>query len=135
MSQTQRSNEGGGTNAPSVSVTISNKSGAQTGKNSPKGQKDKNDSIQEDGDEVDEYEQVQENDVIEDRPGRLKMADVKQLSDDPDQVIDSLKNVDLGMQELDVLIELAKQLKSKREALFPETGSILNSELFQQMAS
>ncbi len=73
--------------------------------------------------------------MIEDRPGRLKMADVKQLSDDPDQVIDSLKNVDLGMQELDVLIELAKQLKSKREALFPETGSILNSELFQQTAS
>lgn len=59
------------------------------------------------------------------------MQDVKQLSDDPDQVIDALKNVDLGMQELDVLIELARQLKQKREALFPDSNSILNSELFQ----
>jgi hypothetical protein len=42
-------------------------------------------------------------------------------------VIDQLKNVDLGIQELDVLIELARQLKSKREAMFPDTASILNS--------
>ena len=30
-------------------------------------------------------------------PGKLKMNDVKHLSDDADQVIDQLKNVDLGI--------------------------------------
>ena len=56
---------------------------------------------------------------------KLKMQDVRNLSDDADQVIDSLKGVDYGMQELDVLIELARQLKAKREAMFPDTTSIL----------
>ncbi len=39
---------------------------------------------------------------------KLKMTDVRNLSEDADQVIDSLKGVDYGMQELDVLIELAR---------------------------
>lgn len=33
----------------------------------------------------------------EELPGKLKMNDVRQLSDDADQVIDQLKNVDLGI--------------------------------------
>lgn len=56
---------------------------------------------------------------------KLKMHDVRNLSDDADQVIDSLKGVDYGMQELDVLIELARQLKAKRESMFPDATSIL----------
>jgi len=56
---------------------------------------------------------------------KLKMSDVRNLSDDADQVIDSLKGVDYGMQELDVLIELSRQLKQKREAMFPDTSAIL----------
>ena len=39
---------------------------------------------------------------------KLKMQDVRNLSEDADQVIDSLKGVDYGMQELDVLIELSR---------------------------
>jgi hypothetical protein len=42
-----------------------------------------------------------------------------------------LKAVDYGVQELDVLIELARQLKSKREAMFPDATSILNNDLFK----
>ena len=120
-----------------MSVTISNKGtgGTNTARTSPKGghggKQNYDDTIREDHDETADYAEVQDTDTVEDRPGRLKMQDVKQLSDDPDQVIDTLKNVDLGMQELDVLIELARQLKQKREALFPDSGSILNSELFQ----
>ncbi len=36
------------------------------------------------------------------------MGDVKHLADDVDQIIDNLKGVDLGVQDLDVLIELSK---------------------------
>lgn len=56
---------------------------------------------------------------------KLKMHDVRNLSDDADQVIDTLKGVDYGVQEPDVLIELARQLKAKREAMFPDATSIL----------
>jgi len=51
---------------------------------------------------------------------KLKLADVRNLSDDADQIIDSLKAIDYGVQELDVLLELSRQLKAKREALFPD---------------
>lgn len=65
-----------------------------------------------------------------DEPGKLRMNDVKNLPEDADQVIDQLKGVDLVMQDLDVLIELSKQLKTKREALFPDVASILMSDVF-----
>lgn len=57
--------------------------------------------------------------------GKLKMSDVQNLAADADVVIDSLKGVDYSFQDLDVLIELARQLKVKREAMFPENTSIL----------
>lgn len=53
------------------------------------------------------------------------MSDVTNLAADADVVIDSLKGVDYSFQDLDVLIELARQLKVKREAMFPESTSVL----------
>ncbi len=43
--------------------------------------------------------------------GFLRMTEVRELPDDVDDIIYKLKNVDYGEQDLDVLIELAKQLK------------------------
>ena len=50
------------------------------------------------------------------------MADAQNLPDDADAIIGSLKTVDFAVQELDVLIELSKQLKYKRLGLFPDTN-------------
>jgi len=52
------------------------------------------------------------------------------LSSDVDEIIGKLKGVDYGMQDLDVLIELAKVLKHKRMTLFPDTSNILMSDNF-----
>ena len=62
---------------------------------------------------------------MEDVPGRLKIHEVRELSDDVDDIISKLKGVDYGIQELDVLIELAKTLKHKRLTLFPDTSNVL----------
>ena len=66
----------------------------------------------------------------EDAVGRLKMQEVRELADDVDSIIGKLKGVDYGVQDLDVLIELAKQLKHKRLTLFPDTSNVLMSENF-----
>ena len=50
------------------------------------------------------------------------MADVQNLPDDVDAIIGNLKTIDFAVQDLDVLIELSKQLKYKRLGLFPETN-------------
>lgn len=60
--------------------------------------------------------------------GKLKMHEVRELSDDVDIVINKLRGVDYGAQDLDILIELAKQLKHKRLTLFPDTSNILMSD-------
>ena len=60
--------------------------------------------------------------------GKLKLHEVRDLSDNVDEIIDRLKPIDYGLQDLDVLMELAKTLKHKRLALFPDTASILMSE-------
>lgn len=52
------------------------------------------------------------------------MADVQNLPDDVDAIIGSLKTIDFAVQDLDVLIELSKQLKYKRLGLFPETNYV-----------
>ena len=65
---------------------------------------------------------------MDDVPGRLKIHEVRELSDDVDDIISKLKGVDYGIQELDVLIELAKTLKHKRLTLFPDTSNVLLSE-------
>ena len=37
-------------------------------------------------------------------------------------IVSQLKTLDFGIQDLDVLIELSKQLKYKRLGLFPDTS-------------
>ena len=66
--------------------------------------------------------------VVDDVPGKLKMHEVRDLSEDVDQIIGKLKGVDYGLQDLDVLIELAKQLKHKRLSLFPDTSNIMTND-------
>ena len=60
------------------------------------------------------------------------MHEVKELPDDIDDIVGKLKGVDYQQQDLDVLIELAKQLKSKRLQLFPDTSNVLMSEKFAE---
>jgi hypothetical protein len=48
------------------------------------------------------------------------------LPDDVDAIIGNLKTIDFAVQDLDVLIELSKQLKYKRLGLFPETNYMLS---------
>jgi len=58
----------------------------------------------------------------EEREGTLKMIQVQNLPDDVDMIVGQLKTLDFGIQDLDVLIELSKQLKYKRLGLFPDTS-------------
>ena len=53
------------------------------------------------------------------------MRDVKDLPDDVDQIVNQFKTVDFATQDLDVLIELSKQLKYKRLGLFPDSNYML----------
>ncbi len=56
----------------------------------------------------------------------LKMAEVQALPDDVDAIVKQMKGVDFGAQDLDVLIELSKQLKYKRLGLFPDTNYMVS---------
>ena len=58
--------------------------------------------------------------------GKLKMAHVLTLPDDAEEVIGQLSRVDFGKQDLDILIALSKQLKQKRQQLFPDTSYVQN---------
>ena len=49
------------------------------------------------------------------------MVEVQNLPDDATAIIGSMKTVDFGQQDLEVLIELSKQLKYKRLGLFPDS--------------
>ena len=60
--------------------------------------------------------------VEDEREGTLKMIQVQNLPDDVDMIVGQLKTLDFGIQDLDVLIELSKQLKYKRLGLFPDTS-------------
>jgi hypothetical protein len=44
------------------------------------------------------------------------------LPDDAVMIVGNLKTVDFAKQDLDVLIELSKQLKYKRLGLFPDVN-------------
>ena len=44
------------------------------------------------------------------------------MPDDVDMIVSQLKTLDFGIQDLDVLIELSKQLKYKRLGLFLDTS-------------
>jgi len=50
------------------------------------------------------------------------MAQVQNLPDDVEMIVGQLKTLDFGKQDLDVLVELSKQLKYKRLSLFPDTS-------------
>lgn len=54
--------------------------------------------------------------------GVLKMIQVQNLPDDVEMIVGQLKTLDFSRQDLDVLIELSKQLKYKRLGLFPDTS-------------
>ena len=58
--------------------------------------------------------------------GKLKMGQVQALPDDVDGMIKELGEIDFGVQDLDILIELSKQLKSKRLQLFPDTSYVFS---------
>jgi hypothetical protein len=59
---------------------------------------------------------------LKERVGKLTMGTVNNLADDPDEIITTLKGIDFGKQDLDILIELSKQIKTKRVAMFPDTN-------------
>ena len=54
--------------------------------------------------------------------GVLKMNQVQNLPDDVEMIVGQLKTLDFSRQDLDVLIELSRQLKYKRIGLFPDTS-------------
>ena len=57
-----------------------------------------------------------------DKEGKLKTSDVQNLPDDADAIVKIIKVLDFAKQDLDILIELSKQLKFKRLGLFPDTN-------------
>lgn len=56
------------------------------------------------------------------------MVEVQNLPDDVDMIVSQLKTLDFSIQDLDVLIELSRQLKYKRIGLFPDTSYMLTLE-------
>ena len=58
--------------------------------------------------------------------GKLRMGQVQSLPDDVDEVIKTLNEIDFGVQDLDILIELSKQLKTKRIQLFPDQSYVFS---------
>ena len=52
----------------------------------------------------------------------MKMAEAQNLPDDAAAIVGQLKTIDFAKQDLDVLIELSKQLKYKRMGLFPDVN-------------
>ena len=54
------------------------------------------------------------------------MADVQALPEEVDEILTSLGGMNFGVQDLDILIELSKQLKNKRLKLFPDTSYVFS---------
>lgn len=54
--------------------------------------------------------------------GRIRLTEAQNLPNNIDDVIKRLNEIDFGVQELDILIELSKTLKNHRQKLFPETS-------------
>ena len=48
------------------------------------------------------------------------MQDCGQLPEDTEEILKSLEKIDFNLQDLDVLIELSRNLKNKRLKLFPD---------------
>lgn len=73
-------------------------------------------------DDEEEKAASQAAEVEEEREGMLTLIQVQNLPEDVDMIVGQLKTLDFGIQDLDVLIDLAKNLKYKRMSLFPETN-------------
>lgn len=70
-----------------------------------------------------EKEESKKNEEVDEATeGVLKMVQVQNLPDDVEMIVGQLKTLDFSKQDLDVLIELSKQLKYKRLSLFPDTS-------------
>jgi len=67
-------------------------------------------------------EDAKEHEGEDTQEGVLKMVQVQNLPDDVEMIVGQLKTLDFSKQDLDVLIELSKQLKYKRLSLFPDTS-------------
>ena len=52
--------------------------------------------------------------------GKLSSSEVQNFPDDCEEIVQKLKSVEFAKQDLEVLIELSKQLKFKRLSMFPE---------------
>ena len=85
-----------------------------------KDKKNRNNTVLEDAKNKANEEGKDEND--EGQEGVLRMAQVQNLPEDCEMIVGQLKTLDFGKQDLDVLIELSKQLKQKRIELFPDTN-------------
>jgi hypothetical protein len=58
----------------------------------------------------------------------LTIPDVQLLPPDVDSIVNKFKIVDFAAQDLEVLIELAKQLKARRLELFPDQNYLLSMQ-------
>ena len=84
--------------------------------------RDKDDSKSQRTKKDDAQSEKKQEDQDEEREGILKMVQVQNLPDDIDMIVGQMKTLDFSKQDLDVLIELSKQLKYKRLGLFPDTS-------------
>jgi hypothetical protein len=48
------------------------------------------------------------------------------MPDEVDEILSTLGEINFGVQDLDILIELSKQLKTRRLKLFPDTNYIFS---------
>lgn len=67
-------------------------------------------------------ESKEQQEADEAQEGVLKMVQVQNLPDDVEMIVGQLKTLDFSKQDLDVLIELSRQLKYKRLGLFQDTS-------------
>ena len=58
--------------------------------------------------------------------GKLRLGQVQTLPDEIDECIKFMQTTDYGVQDLDILVELSKQLKAKRQLLFPDKQYLFN---------
>jgi len=58
--------------------------------------------------------------------GKLTSSEVQNFPDDVDEIVMKLKGLEFAKQDLEVLIELSKQLRFKRLSMFPETDYLAN---------
>lgn len=58
--------------------------------------------------------------------GKLRIGQVQTLPDEIDECIKFMQTTDYSVQDLVVLVELSRQLKAKRQLLFPDKQYLFN---------